>query len=51
MSELTEIERVVIAGIIALMFLVGIPLGQWIAYRRDCKKYGKEIADEFRRRF
>ena len=27
------------------------PLVQWIDYRRDCKKYGKETADEIRRRW
>lgn len=42
---------IIVAGLIALIFVVGIPAGQWIAYRRDCKKYGKETADEIRRRF
>ena len=27
-----------------------IPLGQWISYKRDCKKHGKEQADEIWRR-
>ena len=27
-----------------------LPVGQWIAYKRDCKKYGKEQADEIWRR-
>lgn len=28
-----------------------LPFGQWIDYKRDCKKYGKECADEMRRRW
>lgn len=27
-----------------------LPVGQWISYRRDCKKYGKKCADEIWRR-
>ena len=27
-----------------------LPVGQWIAYKWDCKKYGKEQADEIWRR-
>lgn len=27
-----------------------LPVGQWISYKRDCKKYGKEQADEIWRR-
>ena len=27
-----------------------IPIYQWIDYKRDCKKYGKEQADEIWRR-
>jgi len=27
-----------------------LPLGQWISYKRDCKKHGKEQADEIWRR-
>lgn len=27
-----------------------IPLGQWISYKRDCKKHGKEQADEIWKR-
>jgi len=33
---------------IAVLFL---PLAQWIDYRRDVKKYGKEYADELARRY
>lgn len=28
-----------------------LPVGQWIDYKKDCKKYGKEWADEIRRRW
>ena len=27
-----------------------LPLAQWIDYKRDCKKYGKEQADEIWKR-
>lgn len=27
-----------------------LPVGQWIAYKQDCKKYGKEQAGEIWRR-
>ena len=27
-----------------------LPIGQWIAYRKDVKKHGKEHADELWRR-
>lgn len=27
-----------------------LPIGQWIAYKRDCRKHGKEQADEIWRR-
>ncbi len=27
-----------------------IPIYQWIDYKRECKKHGKEQADEIRRR-
>ena len=33
----------------AVAFLL-LPIGQWICYKRDCKKYGKELADEIWRR-
>ena len=34
-------------GAIALLLF---PVSQWIAYKWDCKKYGKEQADEIWRR-
>ena len=30
--------------------LLLLPIGQWIEYKMDCKKYGKEQADEIWRR-
>lgn len=33
----------------AVAFLL-LPITQWIEYKRDCKKHGKEQADEIWRR-
>lgn len=33
---------------VAFLFL---PFAQWVGYKRDCKKYGKEYADEIARRY
>lgn len=30
--------------------IIFVPLAQWIDYKNDCKKYGKEVADEIWRR-
>ena len=30
--------------------LLLLPIGQWIDYRRDCKKHGKTLADKIWRR-
>lgn len=27
-----------------------LPVGQWVEYKRDCRKYGKKQADEIWRR-
>lgn len=27
-----------------------VPIAQWIEYKRDCRKYGKELVDEIWRR-
>ena len=27
-----------------------LPISQWIEYKQDCKKHGKRVADEMRRR-
>jgi hypothetical protein len=40
-------------GIVAIGWCIAfllLPIGQWIGYKRDCKKYGKKTADEIRRR-
>ena len=34
----------------AIAFLL-LPFAQWISYKRDVKKYGKEYADEIARRY
>lgn len=31
--------------------IIIVPVGQLIDYKHDCKKYGKEIADEIARRY
>ena len=33
------------------IFVIGLPLAQWIDYRRNIKKHGMETADEIRRRW
>lgn len=41
-------------GIVAIGWCIAflmLPIGQWINYKKDCKKYGKETADEIRRRW
>lgn len=40
----------IIAGAFTLA-VIALPISQAIDYRRDVKKYGKEIADELARRF
>lgn len=48
-SSLTDaLAFVAIGWCIASLF---IPIAQWIDYKRDCKKHGKETADEIRRRW
>ena len=48
-SPLTDALAFVAIGwcIAFLLFLIA----QWIDYKRDCKKHGKEEADEIRRRW
>ena len=36
-----------IAWVVTILLL---PVGQWVEYKKDCKKYGKEQADEIWRR-
>ena len=43
-----------IAGWLATLAAVGalmLPIGQWVSYRIDCRRYGKIVADEIRRRW
>lgn len=48
-SPLTDaLVFVVIGWGITFLF---IPMAQWIDYKRNCKKHGKEEADEIRRRW
>lgn len=42
------IAFIVIGWVIAFIML---PIAQWIDYKRDCKKHGKDYADEIRRRW
>ena len=46
-----EITAVVVGSTIAFLFTVGIPLFDFVSYRVDVKRYGKDAADEIRRRF
>lgn len=48
LPEWAVIALVIFGG---LLFSIGIPLIQWIDYRMDVKKYGKEIADAIARRY
>ena len=45
---LDAIAFVAIGWVGAILLL---PIGQWIAYKIDCKRYGKKLADEIRRRW
>ena len=44
---LDALAFVTIGWVGAILF---VPIGQWIQYKKDCKKYGKEQADEIWRR-
>lgn len=44
---LDAIAFVAIGWVGAILLL---PIGQWLEYKRDCKKYGKEQADEIWKR-
>ena len=45
LTDVLMLSAIAWAGAILLL-----PVGQWIAYKRDCKKHGKEQADEIWRR-
>lgn len=38
-------------GICFAVAFILLPFAQWISYKRDVKKYGKEYADEIARRY
>ena len=44
------IDTLALLGIAWAGAILLLPVGQWIAYKRDCKKHGKEQADEIWRR-
>ena len=46
-----DIIAIVIGSTFAALFVVGIPLFDFVSYRVDVKRYGKDMADEIRRRF
>ena len=47
-SPIIDALSFVVIGWIGAILL--LPLAQWIEYKRDCKKHGKEKADEIWRR-
>ena len=46
--ELPVLCKIGLCYALAILFL---PFAQWIAYKRDAKKHGKEYADEIARRY
>lgn len=55
LSRGVEMSRLIDALIFAAVGWIGaillLPLGQWIEYKRLCKRYGKEQANEIWRRW
>lgn len=47
-DPLLDVLAFVVIGWVGAILL--LPIGQWIEYKRDCKKYGKSQADEIWRR-
>ena len=47
---MSETIAIIIVGWITFL-VVMIPLAQHIEFLRDCKKYGRETAEEIRRRY
>ena len=45
LTDVLTILAIAWAGAILLL-----PIGQWVEYKRDCKKYGKKLADEIWKR-
>ena len=48
---LIEIPVVCKIGLCYAVAFLFLPLVQWISYKQDMKKYGKEYADEIARRY
>lgn len=48
---LINLPVIYLIGLCFGVALLLLPLVQWIAYKRDCKKYGKDYADEMARRY
>lgn len=48
---LIEIPVICKIGLCYAIAVLLLPLAQWIEYRYDVKKYGKEYADEIARRY
>lgn len=42
---------VCLVGLIYGIAIILLPIMQWIDYKLDVKKYGKEVADEIARRY
>ena len=45
LTDVLTLLAIAWAGAILLL-----PIGQWVEYKKDCKKHGKEQADEIWRR-
>ena len=50
-TESPLIDAVSIVAIGWCIAFLMLPIGQWIDYKRDCKKHGKRQADEIMRRW
>lgn len=48
---MSEILAVIISGVVAVLFCIGLPIGQYLDYKSDAKKYGKEMADQIAERY
>ncbi len=48
---LTSIPVPCLIGLCYAGAILLLPIAQWLKYRHDVKKYGKDIADEIARRY
>ncbi len=48
---LLKIPVICLMGLMFGIAILQLPFVQWIDHKRDCKKYGKEYADEIARRY